>query len=506
MSFAQNPEMQAGPWSQAAGDLLCDVLLRFEKMQRLEFRLSLLDQMAKDERSRDINHDVPESSDPRIHVRTILGVTASRTDPLGVLESLTDSLAAQTPHDGAMPWLKLIVLTLTDCAPLLSEHILSLIKSLRGLTSQPRPHRLHTYLLGSSKGLHTLRGRETLPEILSHLADLRDDPNLTAMFRFLRAFSSDATSPVYAELAPVRDILAKMTSDGKAATVDDIANSESYRLIVQIRLEAEDAEHVSNGRYRLHASFYRQSLSGGRLERVGSLGQVESFFKDELIGEGSTRLTRWADLAREVRASAGGHVRIEFLLPTSLLGHPAELWSTGATRRPLGQHHPVVVRSLERYIDAWLDTRPWRERWNCLQQKREEADALELIGWPALDSERATELTRWVASQPALACLGLSVPYDELDAPMRDAVDDAIFTEGMPVLLWRRDKGAPSELLEALRENRPSCLADLPETVHLCRRKGRAAGTDDVRNNITLLWDDPDCLDPDQDTPFAGMM
>ncbi|MFD5816522.1 hypothetical protein [Streptomyces sp. NPDC127038] len=500
--------MQAEPWSQSTADLLCDVLLRFEKMQRLEFRLSVLGQMAKDERSRDINHDVSESSDPRIHIRAIIGVIATRADPVGVLESLTDSLTVQAPYDGAMPWLKLIVLTVANCPPPISEQMLSLIKPLRALTSQPRPQKLHAYLLGSSKGVNTLRGNETLPEILARLADLRGDPNLTAMFRFLRSFSSDVESPVYEELEPVRDVLARMRIHCNSAGEGDNAPSDGYRLIVQIRVEPEDAEHEPNGRYRLNASFYRQGLSGGRLERVGSLGQVESFSKNELIGEGSARLTRWADLAREFRSSASGHVRIEFLLPTSLLSHPAELWSTGATRRPLGQHHPVVIRSLERYIDAWLDTRPWRERWNSLQQKEGEVevDALDLIGWPVLESEKAAEFTRWVAARPALACLGLSVPYNELDPAMRDAVDDAIFTEGMPVLLWRRDKGAISELLDALREIKPNCLTDLPVTVHMCRRGGRVAGPDDVRNNITLLWDDPDCLDPDQDTPFAGMI
>jgi hypothetical protein len=111
----------------------------------------------------------------------------------------------------------------------------------------------------------------------------------------------------------------------------------------------------------------------------------------------------------------------------------------------------------------------------------------------------------WLTRRPELACLGLAVPYDRLTADLRDAVHDALRNEGVPVMLWRRDHGGRQELVTALRTHAPARLSDLPETVHRCRKHGRIAGADDVRNNITLLWDDPDCVDADQDMPYAGM-
>ncbi|MEV8226707.1 hypothetical protein AB0P41_11700 [Streptomyces sp. NPDC079167] len=182
-----------------------------------------------------------------------------------------------------------------------------------------------------------------------------------------------------------------------------------------------------------------------------------------------------------------------------------ELWSVGPARRPLGHHHPVVVRSLERYIDAWLDPEPWRERWQALHAEGPDGNALDKIGWPSLHFDKAEELIRWLIEHPDMACVGLTVSHDRLEPPVRDAIDDAIFTEGLPAMLWRRDGGDSADLLEALREHSPNNLAELPDTVRRVRRSGRVSEQADVRNNIVLLWDDPYCVDLDQDSPFPGL-
>ncbi|MFF7159573.1 hypothetical protein [Streptomyces sp. NPDC008139] len=50
------------------------------------------------------------------------------------------------------------------------------------------------------------------------------------------------------------------------------------------------------------------------------------------------------------------------------------MWSAGPTRTPLGQHHPVVVRSLERYTDSWV-IGAWRQRWQHLRRDPQRAAA-----------------------------------------------------------------------------------------------------------------------------------
>ncbi|MFD7838866.1 hypothetical protein [Streptomyces sp. NPDC059761] len=498
------------PWSPRADILLSSVLLSFQSMSRLDFRQSVLEEMARDTRSVGINSDVWESGEPRAHLRNILYTIGSRRDPHRALESLCDALRAQAPWDRELQWLELTVLALCRSVPLATEDFLQVIELLRALSAPPRPAELLRYL-PSGRRLTLLTGEDTLPEIVMRLADRRGGHDIDELLNFLRAFSINEDSPLHGELATLRALLEHLDTPKNlsraalGASAHDIDAPHDSRLIVQVRLEAEDAEHVDDGRYRLQASYYRQPLLGGPMKLIGSLGCTESFRKSELIGAGSARLAGWAELARAVRGAARNTVRVEFLLPRSLLGHAAELWSAGAAHRPLGHHHPVVVRSLERYTDAWLDVEPWRARWNHLQAQGPEADVLDRIGWPQLDNADASCLAQWLAEQPSLACVGLETPYDGLRPDMRAAVDDAVFTDGVPVLLWRRGPGEASELMKVLREHSPSRLSDLPTAVLKCRRNGRSGGATDVRNNITLLWDDPDCVDPEQDSPYVGM-
>ncbi|WP_035845011.1 VMAP-C domain-containing protein [Kitasatospora azatica] len=480
--------------------LLLEVLLGFRQMATLEFRQSLLAQLVVVSDGQRIDAEVGHRDAATPHLREMLRSFAARPDPLEPLDWLCAALGDLAPHEGALPWLRLTVHSMRGRAPLPVETMLALIDRLRRIPPQ-QPERLRRYLT-ERQGVALLRPEATLPEIMLRLADRRGAPDPGPLVRFLTALTADESNPSHHELAALKVLLT-----GFEVPVDERAEAaEAGRLIVQIRLEAQEAEHLENGRYLLRASCYRQSPTGGPLEWIDTLGPVESFTRSELIQSGSARLTAWEQFTQEQVNAAGGRVRIEFLLPTPLLGHPAELWEVGDTRRPLGRNHPVVVRSLERYKDRWLNDEAWRDRWSQLCGGAPAEDPIGLIGWPPLLVEKAAELQRWVAEQPTLACLGLSIPYDGLEPELRGAVDEVLFEEGMPVLLWRRDQGDPSALLAALREHEPACLTELPETVHRCRRKGRLVGADDVRNNITLFWDDPDCVDPAADRRYAGMV
>lgn len=492
------------PWPQDAHGLLLDVLLSFHKMSRLEFRQSVLEEMGQSPLCQRVDRDVREDAEPRAHAKAILRTLASRADPYGALEALRGALRTQAPDDGALPWLELAVLSLTrPMSPLTSQDLVSVIGALRGMSSLPHPMDLSQYLIDSGKGQALFTGRETLPQILVRLTDRRD-PDPRPLLRFLRAFSTDKDAPRHAELAVLREIISRWDDSVSGTTADTVAVDEATRLIVQIRLEAEDPPHVSDGRYSLHGACYRQALAGGPLTRVGTFGPSEPLAKSVLIGEGSAQLAGWSKLTRELRSADDHAVRLEFLLPSPLLGHAAELWSPGDTKRRLGHHHPVVVRSLERYKDAWLAPEPWRKRWSHLQNSDLADDVLSEITWPTLSAGQAPDLAQWLDAEPTIACLGLDVPYDALDPELREAVDDAMFTDGVPVLLWRRNHGDRSELVEALRAHATRCLTELPQIVHRCRRHGRNAAAEDVPNNITLLWEDPSCVDPDQDSLYVG--
>ncbi|MFF2780904.1 hypothetical protein ACFVU3_39170 [Streptomyces sp. NPDC058052] len=449
---------------------------------------------------------VREDGAARTHINALLGVAATRSDPLGVLESLRDALKAMSPHDAALPWLQIIVGSVVDGQPLSADCMVPLVRHLRTLQPPPRPAVLRPYVAAAGQGLNLLTGYETLPEILARIADLRHDLGRVKLAGFLQAFTSDEQSGFYDKLEPVRELL--RTSGIQPCPTPETATADTgdYRLIVQIRLEELDAPHVEDGQYSLQATCYRQPRSGGAIVRVGALGQPATLARSELLTSGTRPLSEWTVLAEELEQAHNQSTRIEFLLPAPLLGHPAELWSTGAAQQSLGHHHPVVVRSLERYVDTFLSRQPWIERWGYLRAHGNASDVIELISWPSMETAKPSEISAWVIDRPTLACLGLSKPYDQLSPDIRRAVDEAMFTEGVPVVLWRRGPGTPHDLIEALREHQPLCLTELPEVVFRCRKAGRIAEEHDVRNHITLLWEDPECVDNRQDSRFAGML
>lgn len=525
----------ASPWPPDAAGLLADLLGRFPGLARPAARTDLLERMdaaaaacPEPAGAPRFPLDVPYHDRARDHLAAIVRAVETHPDPAAALDALAKALREAYPHDRALAWLELTVCGLTGVSPLPPRQAVDLVRALYGVPGLPGPERLVHLVPAGARGTSGLTGRETLPQILLRLSDRRRAAGRAPraedrepLLRFLHAVAyGKSLSGDGRRLDPLRGLLAGLgpPAGGPAA---------GGRLIVQIRVEPVDAPHVADEQYQMWAAYYRLPADGGPLEHVRSLEPTGPFPRSALADVGSARMTGWRELAREVRA-ADGRVRVEFLLPADLLGHRAELWSAGPSQTPLGRHHPVVVRSLERYSDHWLDQEPWRRRWSHLCQEppgqdgedgedgeygedpedREGGttrDPLDRIAWPPLDEGPVPALVRWLAQRPELACLGLTEPYDRLTARNKAAVSEALFMEGVPVMVWRRDCGDPGELLDALRDHSPRRLRDLPEIVHHCRRQGRTAGEADVRNNITLLWDDPYCVDADQDMPFAGM-
>ncbi|MFF2142993.1 hypothetical protein [Kitasatospora sp. NPDC058190] len=497
-AWGRTAGMGPAAWSEAAEGLLSESLLGFQRISRLSFRQDVLEAMGRSASSPGFDVDVEEFGSAREHVWEIVRHIRCARDPRAVLGSLCAALQDQAPYDGALPWLELTALGLTTDTALPVDALLRIVRLLRAMTPQPGPEQLLCHLPQGVTGLALLGGRASVPEILRRLLDRRGAPDAGPVLAFLGSLAGDPglsrSHPQLGELAVLLESLGRSSESARSA---------SGRLIVQIRLDPETPEHIERSRYLLRASYYRQPLDGGRFRRLNALPVTASLAKDDLIAQGSARLADWSALLVEMRAAAHDPVRIEFLLPVPLLGHSAELWSPSRYGQRLGHHHPVVVRSLERYADPWVPTTAWRERWQHLFAETMDRDAVDRIGWPPLVPERAADLPGWLDDQPTLACLGLDIPYDDLDPRVRDAVLDAIVVGGIPAMVWRRSPGPPADLVEALREHSRRSLVQLPEAVHRHRRKTRAT---DGQDGITLLWDDPDCVDPDQDAGFPGMV
>ncbi|MFC4030583.1 trypsin-like peptidase domain-containing protein [Streptomyces polygonati] len=417
------------------------------------------------------------------------------------------ALRGAGPAVGTLAWLELTVLGLTGDAPLPAAICVELVAALHMLSDPPTPAEIARHIPDVA-GAALRTGRETLPEIMLWLSDLRGASGPGPLIGFLTALAADRPPAAYDRFSALRQLLGRIP----VAPDPEPTVPSQGRLIIQIRVEALDPEHVPDGRYELRGAYYVQPQNGDPLVPLNrSLTASKPFRRSELMRPGSKRLPDWAELAREVGRARGG-VRVEFLLPLDLLGHDAELWSAGSTGTALGLHHPVVVRSLERYTDTWVHG-PWQRRWRHLRRDTSYPKVLDRIEWPPLGAEPrepaaagpAAGLAAWLGEHQESACLGLSMPYDRLAAGTRAAVRDALFNEGVPVMVWRRDPGDHRELVSALSDMEPLRLSDLPEAVHRCRRERRNAGDQDVGHHITLFWDDADCVDFDQDRRFSGM-
>ncbi|MFD9062950.1 hypothetical protein ACFVZ3_15715 [Kitasatospora purpeofusca] len=465
-------------------------------MASLDFRLEVLETMGESAEARGIHGGIRENGVLQAHLRAILRAIRTFRDPRAALNALTDALEQLRKNDGAVGWLTLAARVLNSGDDLPRSELLLVIGELHEIAPPDAPNR---YLPEDTPGLRERNTAPlTLPELLDLLLTRIDDDRLGPLVAFLHKLCKDPAVDKH-PLPALRRFLAAHSYQEPAT-----AATAPERLIVQVRLDEKGPPHATDTPYRLHVSYYRQPLAGGPFRRIGSYDDELEFTRSELLRVGGARLVAWKELSLAFRTP--DPVRIEFLLPRSILGYTADLWSTGATRRPLGEFHPVVVRQLERYCEPHLGLARWRQRWAKLQiQGADSNEVLERIEWPSLDPAKAKKLLNWVVNRENLACMGLTVPYEQLAPEVQYAVDTAMYYGGIPVLIWRRVAGDPDPLVAALRELEPTRLAELPDAVHQYRQDN-AGPYPDPDQTVTLLWDDPDCVDPDQDYSFPGIV
>ncbi len=201
--------------------------------------------------------------------------------------------------------------------------------------------------------------------------------------------------------------------------------------------------------------------------------------------------TGWARKARDIR--------VEFLLPYSLLNLPVDQWDLepdSRLPRPLGLHYQVVVRSLDRARSSrWH--REWRQRWDMLKR----AQSYEQH-WLWSEGARPRQLTQLDAK--------LAVRKDVVSLVLRSVPNGAEPGEvmvgvrtGIPVMLWNRADSGRSAFeaeVKALRD----ALPELVERLRTLRGKAKLTAREShVGNRVSLLWDDPDRPVEPQDPPAA---
>jgi hypothetical protein len=517
----RGPREQPGPDPE---QLLAGILAEIPRLRRLDGRHDLLDQA--DARLRDA---APERDLARDHLQAIVRA-ARRT---GTLRSLRDALAYVEPDDIATLWFDLAVVVVAGPpGPLPEPFMLDLIAHLHTREADFGRAAIHRYLIERRAAGRPLDAAR-LPQALFQLYDARVTPTdfdapRVQLVRFLTLLAQEP------EAGPELKALTASVQAPGAQDAAPPATGTDRQVIIQIRVEEEDAPSDLPHTQR------RYSLRGYHYERVGddrpvfrgSQSVPGTFSGGELQEYGRGFLAGWREPAE---AGRGVSKRVEFLLPHSLLDHPAEAWPGGSAGVPLSRSCQVVVRSLTRYKDSTVHDE-WIRRWRTLEaldRGGPPGDALERIGWmgpdtsardgggaapaakpwscpgsryPSLRLSEPADVADWLLEHADLCCLGLGIPYDHDDALIREAVRGALLEDGIPVMVWRRDHGEPVSLLEVLRDCRPpERLADLPHSVHEARKRGRR-DPHSVHNQITLLWDDPTCVFSGQDQQMTGTL
>lgn len=496
---------------------LVEILVRIPRLQQLAGRHELLGQA--DFR---LAESAAESGQAGDHLRAIVA-TARRT---AKLESLLLALKRVHSDDIGTGWFELAFKLLTgELDSQYRDFMLHLIREVQAEPPEFGQYAVQRYIFDRRKARRPVDDAGNLPQLLEKLCDARVATTASGapagqLGDFLRVLAKEPMGPGLTDLlAPVRD-------QGRDADPDD---DTERQVIIQIRVEEEGAPRdvpYTRRRYSLRGYYYER-VGDGRPVFLGTEALAEQFTGGELARHVRRFLTAWQGPAD---AGRGLTKRMEFLLPHSLLGHPAEACPGGSAGVPLSLTCQVVVRSLTRYKDPMIHD-AWLRRWAALDQGCTPGDALDRIGWmgpgarggdaggdkiggepwhgpdgryPPLRLTDPADVVDWLAKHADLSCLGLAVPYDHDDDLMRDAVRAALLEDGIPVMVWRRDEGDPGPMLDVLKDCQPPLLlADLPDSVYEARKRGRA-DPHGVHNQITLLWDDPTCVFSGQDQPMGG--
>ncbi len=197
-------------------------------------------------------------------------------------------------------------------------------------------------------------------------------------------------------------------------------------------------------------------------------------------------------------------IRIEFLLPYSLLNLPVDQWDLeeeSAVPRPVGLHYQVVVRSLDRARSPQWH-REWKRRWDLLKQVPSGLAAPEEL-WMWSEGAKTRQLSaldaKLAVSKEVVSLVLRSVPEGAEPGEVVVGV-----RTGVPVMIWHRIDSARPAFESAINAMRDA-LPDLAEGLRKLRSEAKQSSRPDshVGSRVSLLWDDPDRPVEPQEPPAA---
>jgi hypothetical protein len=518
----ESPQDDDG-WSVAHIEELVGLLVGFRDFHGPGFFQQVLLHMGKHLNREKIPFAVPYYADVRSQLAALADCIYSHRDPAAARRALADTLHFLRPDEKATVRLQRFVDKLAPEGKLPGPQLRAVVDQLDAMKN-PVPvtvadEALRMALLPGEPT--ALRGSETVSDMVRRLSDARDnaavrtDPTTRGplVLRFLSELAGTLpdteqrvlrrqVSMAVRELGLPSQVDADLAARGRqpAAQGGHRVASQGGSRVLQIRLR-----ETTPGRqkYTVDAAVYDWTADG--LCRPRKREAPQSFSPGELERFGRTCLADWSDLA--TRLDDADRVRVEFLLPWSLLGHPVEHWLADGLEYPLGHKYPVVVRSLDRLErPSWR--RDWKRRWRELHHAAP-AQPGAGVAWLALDTTAQSELDgevlhvrghdgevrAWLDTCPQTTALGLGLAFAyDATIPKRALGLQEAVREGVPLILWRRDNGDPGELARKVGRTTTDRCSELIDDLRLWRRAADKDNTGDMRHHLTLLWDDPECV------------
>lgn len=340
---------------------------------------------------------------------------------------------------------------------------------------------------------------------------LRSDPrNLCAVLNELEEFparTEDRLHPIAVFVYELARALPLEAGDPLRAWVEDFVGPRFPQLTALSKIR--DSQSVSNepeqryclvkidpdgidaDRFWLSISFQEGSHPPEPLPLAGDVAYTEEEVCD-LIDKALN--------SRQLAGVDADQLRIEFLLPTSLINLPVDQWRVGATF--LGVQCQVVVRSLTRILEL-VGTRRyyWHQKWPRVRG----TEFISAADAPDVEF-RGTDGTTWLTEEAAerdhdriyVSLIDKDGPVGlvlaDTPAPAHGQALRLALTTGIPVLVWSRrpeaDLGA--DVSELLADVTPLRLTDLPRQVLTFRRGAAGRVETHLARHLTLLYDDAD--------------
>jgi hypothetical protein len=249
-------------------------------------------------------------------------------------------------------------------------------------------------------------------------------------------------------------------------------------LVIRIEPDLLDEDRYSVTHWRQNNPDEWRPRRGDTIR--GDLAEVQAHVST-LVDEAESG---WARLAKTIR--------IEFVLPYSLINLPVDQWeldTDSPVPRALGVHYQLVVRSLDRARSPkWH--REWRRRWEALNTAAGQSGSFE-DRWLWSDGAKPRQLTtldaKLAVSRDVVSLVLRSVPNSDQRGEVMIGL-----RAGVPVMLWSRTDGGRPAFEAKIKELRDA-LPELIESLQLLRSEAKQVARPDghVGSRITLLWDDP---------------